>query len=132
MSTVTFARSILRLLLLINCIAAGAAAVVLVVAPGAIPAIVGISITPSANLLAYLLAAAELAIACLCVLAIRSGQRETDLQAVTVLVVFHVTSAAAGLMVVWSGESALVLWNVVARAVIVVALTWSARVALAR
>jgi len=54
------ARRALTVLFAINGVGAGAAAVVLALAPGAIPTVAGISIDPSQNLLPYLLAAAEL------------------------------------------------------------------------
>lgn len=126
------ARRGLRLLYAINGVAAAAAAVVLAIAPGAIPAMVGITITPAANLLAYLLAAAELAIASMCALAVRSSHKAIDVQTVMVLVIFHLASAVAGSMVVSAGASALVLWNVLARVVIVAALLVCARIALRR
>jgi hypothetical protein len=128
--TPTTAKHILRFIYIINGVAAAAAALVLAVAPAAIPAAVGITITPAANLLAYLLAAAELAIASMCGLAAVSSERATDVQTVTVLVIFHIASAVAGMMTVSAGESALILWNVLARAVIVVVLLVIAKAAL--
>lgn len=125
-----FTRRGLRFLYVVNAVAATAAALVLAVAPGAIPAVVGLAITPAAILLACLLAAAELAIASMCAFALRSSQRMIDVQTVTVLVTFHAASAVAGLMIVAAGASTLILWNDLARAIIIAALLVCARIAL--
>jgi hypothetical protein len=126
------ARRGLRLLYAINAASAAAAALVLTVAPGAIPRAVGIEMTASQDLLAYLLAAAELAVASMSALAMRTHERAVDVQTVTVLVIFHAASAVGGSMAVSAGASALVLWNVLARVLIVAALVACARVVLRR
>jgi len=65
-------------------------------------------------------------------LAALSSEKATDVQTVTVLVIFHVASAVAGMISVSAGESVLIPWNVVARVVIVAALLASATAALRR
>lgn len=67
------ASRVLRILLWINGAATIAAAIVLALAPATIPQMVGIDLPASQNLLAYLLAASELAVGSLCLLALRSG-----------------------------------------------------------
>lgn len=98
------------------------AAAVLSLAPAAIPAAVGIEMRAHQNLLSYLLAAAELAIAVLCVAGARATERSATRQVVWVLVVFHLSSALAGMAAVSMGTSSLVLWNVLVRVLIVAAL----------
>jgi hypothetical protein len=116
------ARRGLTVLFAINAVGAGAAAVVLAFAPGAIPSIAGIAIDPSQNLLPYLLAAAELALASLAALAIRSPSAEVKRISVGVLVVFHAASAVAGLAAVTEGAGIVVVMNVAVRAVMIAAL----------
>jgi hypothetical protein len=116
------ARQGLTVLFAINALGAGAAAVVLAFAPGAIPSIAGIAIDPSQNLLPYLLAAAELALASLAVLAIRSPSSEVKRVSVGVLVVFHAGSAMAGVAAVTQGAGIVVVMNVAVRVVMIAAL----------
>lgn len=83
----------LRILLLAHGAVTLLAAVVLVAVPAAIPATVGIALEPEGYLLAYLLAAAELAIALLSM----GATRLTDVAAVrlivTVFIVLHLSTA---------------------------------------
>ena len=116
------ARRALTALFAINAVGAGAAAVVLALSPGAIPSIAGIAIDPSQNLLPYLLAAAELAIASLAVFAIRSGNAEVKRLTVGVLIVFHAGSAVAGVAAVTQGAGVAVALNVGVRVVMMAAL----------
>ena len=102
--------------------AATAAAIVLALAPGMIPSIAGIAIDPSQNLLPYLLAAAELALAALAALAIGSPSIDVKRVTVAVLIIFHAGSAAAGVAAVTSGAGAVVALNVAVRVVIIAAL----------
>ena len=97
------ARRGLTVLFAINAVGAGAAAVVLALAPGAIPSTAGIAIDPSQNLLPYLLAAAELALASLAALAIRSPSTEVKRISVGVLVIFHAASAGYSHSIVAGG-----------------------------
>ena len=113
------ARPALVTLYAINAVAAAAAAIVLAVAPGAIPSLAGIAIDPSQNLIPWLLAAAELALAAL---AMRSPSTEVQRMAVGVLVVFHAGSAVAGTAAVTQGAGAVVGLNVAVRVAMIVAL----------
>ena len=116
------ARRALTALFVINGVGAGAAAVVLALSPGTIPSIAGIAIDPSQNLLPYLLAAAELAIASLAVFAIRSGNAEVKRLTVSVLMIFHAGSAVAGVAAVTQGAGMVVALNVGVRVVMIAAL----------
>ena len=116
------ARRGLTVLFALNAVAAAAAAVVLALAPGAIPSIAGIAIDRSQNLLPYLLAAAELALASLAALAIRSHNPEVKRLATSVLIIFHAASAVAGVAAVTQGAGVVVSLNVVVRMVMVGAL----------
>jgi hypothetical protein len=116
------ARRALTVLFAINGVGAGAAAVVLALAPGAIPTIAGISIDSSQNLLPYLLAAAELALASLAISAIRSQSPEVKRLTVGVLVIFHAGSAVAGVAAVTQGAGVVVALNVGVRVVMMAAL----------
>ena len=112
----------LTALFAINGVGAGAAAVVLALAPGAIPSVAGISIDSSQNLLPYLLAAAELALASLAISAIRSQSPEVKRLTVGVLLVFHAGSAVAGVAAVTQGAGVVVALNVGVRVVMMGAL----------
>lgn len=120
------AATMLRWLIALNAVASAAAAVVLAIAPNAIPATVGVTLEHSQHLIGYLLAAAELSIGALCVFALRSKLAATVGQAAWVLIVFHLGSGLAGVAAMAEGASALIGWNVAARAAMVVALAWSA------
>jgi hypothetical protein len=119
----------LRILLAINAAATIAAAGVLALAPAAIPNAVGIAFDRSQNLIAYLLAASELAIGALCLLALRSTNMAAIRLAARVLIVLHAGSAVAVIAAVADQTSPLVLWNAAIRIVMVVALVWSLRAA---
>jgi len=106
----------------INAVAAAAAAIVLAVAPGVIPSVAGIEIDRSQNLMPYLLAAAELAIAALAALAIRSRSTEAKRIAISVLITFHAGSAVAGIAAVTQGAGIVVTLNVAVRLIIIAAL----------
>jgi hypothetical protein len=112
----------LAALFALNAVAALAAATVLALWPAAIPAAAGISIDCSQNLLPYLLAAAELAMAALAALAIRARSAEAERITVGVLIIFHVGSAAAGIAAVLQGAGVVVAFNVVVRILLVLAL----------
>jgi hypothetical protein len=121
------AATILRWLLVVNAVASIAAALVLAIEPGAIPAAVGVTLEHSQHLMAYLLVAAELSISALCVLALLSKLAATVGQAACVLIVFHVGSAVAGAAAMAEGASPLIGWNVVLRVAMAAALAWSAK-----
>jgi hypothetical protein len=111
----------LRALLLVHGLVTLAAAVVLVVAPAFIPALVGIELNPGAYLLAYLLGAAQLAIAVLSL----GGSRLADATGLrliaTTCVVLHAASAALILYAVHGQPvNRVLVLNVIARCVIIV------------
>jgi hypothetical protein len=114
----------LRLVLTVHAIATVAAAIVLVFAPTAIPRTVGIIIPPSAFLLCYLLAAAEL-----CIGVVSWGARHlTDAKAIRLVVasfiVFHGASALLELWALMGGLSARIWANVAVRVVVVTLFTY--------
>jgi hypothetical protein len=109
-------------ILALNAAAAAAAAIVLAIAPGVIPSIAGIAIDRSQNLMPYLLAAAELAIAALAALAIRSRSTDVKRMAVVVLIIFHAGSAVAGVAAVTQGAGLVVTLNVGVRVIMIAAL----------
>ena len=109
----------LRLLFTLHAIATFAAATVLVFAPTAIPGTVGISIAPSAFLLCYLLAAAELSIG-----VVSWGARYlTDARALQVVATsFIALHGASALLEMWAfatGLSGRIWANVALRIVAV-------------
>jgi len=106
----------------LNALAAAAAATVLAVAPSVIPYVAGIAIDRSQNLMPYLLAAAELAIAALAALAIRSRSTEVKRIVVSVLIIFHAGSAVAGIAAVTQGAGVVVTLNVAVRVIMIAAL----------
>ena len=116
------ARRGLVALFALNSVAALAAAIVLAFWPGAIPSVAGIALDPSQNLLAYLLAAAELAFAVLAALAIRAEDAEVKRLTAGVLITFHAGSAVAGAAAVTQGAGVVVALNVAVRVLMVAAL----------
>jgi hypothetical protein len=110
---------VLRLLFTVHAVLAVAAGIVLVIAPAAIPRAVGISITPAAFLLCYLLSAAEL-----CIGLISWGARKlTDADAIRLIaasfIVFHGASALLEIRAFRAGVSGAIWANVVVRVVAV-------------
>ena len=106
----------LRALLLAHGIVTIAAAVVLAVVPAAIPATVGIALQPDAFLLAYLLAAAELAIGILSVGATRLTDSAALTLIIAVFVVFHLATAALeALNLALTGVDAAIVINIAVR-----------------
>lgn len=104
-----------------------AAGVVLVVEPGLIPSTVGVVLPPAANLIAYLLGGAELAIAVLSI----GAARLKDVQALRLVVVtftvFHLSTAAFELYAMVDGLSAKIIANVVVRIVVTGLFWWQLR-----
>jgi hypothetical protein len=109
----------LRALLVVHGVITLAAAIVLTVAPGLIPGVVGIHLESGANVLAYLLAGAEFGLAVLSF----GGSRLTDMRALRLVawtcIAFHGSSGVLELYAYAEGGSVAILGNVVARAVIV-------------
>lgn len=109
----------LRALLVVHGVITMAAGIVLTVAPGLIPSIVGIHLEPNANVLDYLLAGAEFGLAVLSF----GGSRLTDARGLRLIawscIVFHGSSGILELYAYTQGAGLAILGNVVARAVIV-------------
>ena len=114
--------TILRTLILINAIATLAAGVVLLVFPGAIPSVVGITLAPDQAFVAWLLGAAEIGIAALCIGSVHSPSHDVLRLATTTLLVFHAASAVADGMALVQGWSLPIALNLVLRVVMVVLL----------
>lgn len=109
----------LRVLLFVHGLITAAAGVVLVVMPGLIPRVVGIHLDSGADLVAYLLAAAEIGFAVLSF----GGNVLTDARALRLIawscIAFHVVSGVLETYAYFQGVSPTILANVVARVVIV-------------
>lgn len=109
----------LRILLVVHGFITLAAGIVLAVAPGLIPSVIGIQLDPTANVVVYLLAGAEFGLAVLSF----GGSRLTDPCALRLIVwsviVFHGSSGVLEAYAFAQGVSVAILGNVVARAVIV-------------
>ena len=110
---------ILGALLWLNAVATLAAGLVLFVAPGLIAGTVGIHVGQEDRFLYYLLGASELGLSALCFLGLRSRDRGTLVTVSLTLIVFHFASGVAGIYAFAGGVDAAVLWNVVARVVMV-------------
>ena len=117
----------LRALLVVHGCITLAAAIVLTVAPGLIPGVVGIHLEPSADVLAYLLAGAEFGLAVLSF----GGSRLSDAHALRLIawscIAFHGSSGVLEVVAYAQGASAAILANVVARIVIVGLFAWLSR-----
>jgi hypothetical protein len=96
-----------------------AAGVVLVTVPGLIPSVVGIHLEPSAHLIAYLLAGAQMGFAVLSF----GGSRVTDRRALRVIVrsciALHGSSAILEMYAYVQGVSVAIWGNVAARAIVI-------------
>lgn len=124
----TFAR-----LLIVHGIVTLAAGVVLVAAPAAIPAAVDVEVPDGAFLVAYMLGAAEIAIAVLSF----GASRLTDPQALRLiaitLIVFHLTTAAVEAYAFSQDRTAVDVWiNVGVRLAVSALLGYYATRAMAR
>jgi hypothetical protein len=117
----------LRALLVVHGFITLAAAIVLTIAPGLIPGVVGIDLQPSADVLAYLLAGAELGLAVLSF----GGSRLSDARALRLIawscIAFHGSSGVLEVVAYARGASIAILANVVARVVIVGLFAWLSR-----
>lgn len=105
-------------LLLFHAIVTFAAGVVLIVAPGVIPGVVGIQVDPRGHLLCYLLGASEVSLALLSYGSrTLSDRRALQLVCLT-FVVFHGLTALVEVYAFTQGISANVWGNVVVRVVV--------------
>lgn len=112
--------TLLRTLILINAVATLAAGVVLFVFPGAIPSVVGIALAPDQVFVAWLLGAAQIGIAALCIGAVHSPSQDVLRLATTTLLVFHAASAVADTMALMQAYSLPIALNLGLRIVMVV------------
>ncbi|MDP8899922.1 MAG: hypothetical protein M3N33_02000 [Actinomycetota bacterium] len=119
-SVVARKTTVLSALLWLNAVATLAAGLVLFVAPDSIAGTVGIYVGQEAHFLYYLLGASELGLSALCFLGLWFRDRSTLITVSLTLIVFHVASGVAGVYAFARGVDAAVLWNVVARVVMVV------------
>jgi hypothetical protein len=117
----------LRILLVVHGVITLAASIVLVVAPGLIPSVVGIDLEPEADVLAYLLAGAELGLAVLSF----GASRVTDYRALRLivwsLIAFHGSSGVLEIYAYLQGAGVAIIGNVAARAIIVILFAWLSR-----
>jgi hypothetical protein len=108
----------LSILLAVHGLITFAAGMVLAIAPGLIPSVVGIQWDPHSNLVAYLLAGAEFGFAALSL----GGSRLQDPRALRVIawscIVFHAASGALEIVAYFQGAGVTILANVLARVVI--------------
>jgi hypothetical protein len=106
-------------LLLIHGFITLTAGLVLIIAPGLIPSVVGLQLQPEANLLAYLLAGAEIGFAVLSF----GGRNVMDPGALRVIVwsciAFHASSAALEIYAYLRGVNVAILGNVAARLIVI-------------
>ena len=110
----------LRILLVIHGFITLAASIVLVVAPGLIPSVVGINLEPGADVLAYLLAGAEFGLAVLSFGASRVMDSRALRLIVWSLIAFHGSSGVLEVYAYAQGADVAIIGNVVARVVIVI------------
>jgi hypothetical protein len=101
-----------RVLLLINALATGAAAVVLAIAPSAIPATIGLVLRPEEFVLSYFLAGSEAAICLMCLQGFRVRSRSLRIVLYQGLIGFHAVTAALSLVGIAQGTSPTLIWNV--------------------
>ncbi|MEO6396643.1 MAG: hypothetical protein ABIO40_12130 [Devosia sp.] len=114
--------TILRTLILINAIATLAAGIMLFVFPGAIPSVVGIALAPDQAFVAWLLGAAEIGIAALCIGSVHSPSHDVLRLATTTLLVFHAASAIADAIALAQAWSLPIALNLGLRIVMVILL----------
>jgi hypothetical protein len=111
----------LRILLVLHGVVTLAAGIVLVVAPEAIPSVIGINIASGSFVVCYLLAGAEFSIAFLSFNGARCREVESIRLVVYTIIVFHAATAALEMYAVAQGTD-IKLWSNVALRAIVIAL----------
>lgn len=95
-----------------------AAGLVLIVAPGAIPGFVGIQVTPGANLLGYLLGAAEVSLAVLSYFGRQLSDRPALRLVCLTFMSFHSLTALVEVYAFTQGVSGRIWANVLLRVVV--------------
>ncbi|HTK37519.1 MAG TPA: hypothetical protein VL325_03410 [Pyrinomonadaceae bacterium] len=107
-------------LLLIHAIIVFAAGFVLIVAPGTIPAVVGVRVDPTAYLICYLLGAAQLSIGVLSLYGSSPRQGDSTRIIVLTIIVFHVSSVIVEILAFVHGVGATIWINIAIRSLAVV------------
>jgi hypothetical protein len=110
-----------KLLFIAHGVITAAAGVALIAAPALIPSAVSISLPPSANLLPYLLGAAELGVAVLSVGAIRLGDPAAIRLIALAFAVLHAVSALVEVLALAQGADPFLWGNVALRLVVATA-----------
>ena len=111
-------KNILKGLLIIHGLITCAAAIVLIIAPAAIPKTIGIDVSSDKYLLCYLLGAAELSIAFLSFFA-REIKDKKALQIISsTFIVFHLATGALEINALMQGISSKIVFNIVLRIII--------------
>ncbi len=109
---------LIRALFITHGVVTLAAAVVLTIAPAAIPATIGVDLNASQYVLSYFLAAAELAVAVLSLAASCLTDRSALVLIAWVFVIFHASTAALEIAYMTStAVTFILLGNVIIRAV---------------
>jgi hypothetical protein len=101
-----------RVLLLINALATGAAALVLAIAPSAIPATIGLVLRPEQFVLSYFLAGSEAAICLMCLQGFRLRSRSLRIVLFQALIGLHAVTAVLSLIGIAQGTSPTLIWNI--------------------
>lgn len=114
----------LRLLFVVNAVATAAAGIVLFLWPAAIPATVGIVLPRDAYFVAWLLGGAELGLAALCVLALRTTEAAALRLACWTMLAAHAAAAVADALALAQGVAPLVVGVNLAVRLAMVALFW--------
>jgi len=128
-TSVAAARPALRWLLRVHALVTAAAGSVLVVAPAAIPGVVGIRLGAGAELLCYLLAGAEFGFAALSWYGAAARDPHTIRAVVRACLVLHATSLALEALAIVRGADARLWYNVAGRIAIIAAFGAFARTA---
>jgi hypothetical protein len=105
----------------VHALVTAAAGSVLVVAPAAIPSVVGIRLQDAADLLCYLLAGAEFGFAALSWHGAAAREPRTVRAVVLACLVLHATSLALEVLALARGADARLWYNVAARVAIIAA-----------
>jgi hypothetical protein len=109
----------LRILLVIHAIITFAAGVVLVVAPEAIPSVIGIHLAPGTFVICYFLAGAEFSIAFLSFYGARCRDAECIRLVVRTIIVFHASTAVLEIYALTQGIDITLRGNVALRVIVI-------------
>jgi F0F1-type ATP synthase assembly protein I len=109
----------LRILLVVHAVITLAAGVVLVVAPGAIPSVIGVHLAPGSFVLCYFLAGAEFSIAFISFYGSRCRDAEAIRLVVQTIIVFHAATAVLEVCALAQGMDVRLWGNVVLRVIVI-------------